>query len=41
MSLLDDEAEWGGIYDNWTGNGVLGAMVERRADIGISALYSW
>ncbi|XP_058448780.1 uncharacterized protein LOC131428754 [Malaya genurostris] len=39
--ILDEEGEWGGILDNRTGNGILGAVVERRADIGIGALYSW
>lgn len=38
---LDDVGEWGTISDNMTGDGVLGAVVERRADIGISALYLW
>lgn len=39
--ILDEAGEWGTIADNMTGDGVLGAVVERRADIGISALYSW
>lgn len=39
--ILDEAGEWGTIADNMTGDGVLGAIVERRADIGISALYSW
>ncbi|XP_055604897.1 uncharacterized protein LOC129753122 [Uranotaenia lowii] len=38
---LDEEGEWGEIYDNRTGNGIIGAVVERRADIGVGALYSW
>lgn len=42
MRINSDEAgEWGTIADNMTGDGVLGAIVERRAEIGISALYSW
>lgn len=39
--LTDDDGEWGAISDNMTGDGILGTLVERRADIGISALYSW
>lgn len=38
---IDDEGEWGTIYDNSSGNGVLGAVGERRADIGFTALYLW
>lgn len=41
FSYVDEAGEWGTIADNMTGDGVLGAIVERRADIGISALYSW
>lgn len=33
--------EWGVIYDNSTGDGVIGAVVERRVEIGLTALYSW
>ncbi|XP_063361372.1 glutamate receptor ionotropic, delta-2-like [Cydia amplana] len=39
--VRDDEHEWGEIYENNTGVGVLGNVVEDRADIGITALYSW
>ncbi|XP_055543537.1 uncharacterized protein LOC129729082 [Wyeomyia smithii] len=38
---LDEAGEWGEIFDNRTGNGIIGAVVERRADIGAGALYSW
>ncbi|XP_058817468.1 uncharacterized protein LOC131680775 [Topomyia yanbarensis] len=38
---LEEEDEWGEIFDNRTGNGIIGAVVERRADIGLGALYSW
>lgn len=37
----DEAGEWGEIWDNRTGTGVLGAVAERRADVGISALYEW
>lgn len=39
--IKDDAGEWGTIQENGTGDGILGAVVERRVDIGISALYSW
>uniref|UniRef100_A0A182P639 Ionotropic glutamate receptor C-terminal domain-containing protein n=1 Tax=Anopheles epiroticus TaxID=199890 RepID=A0A182P639_9DIPT len=38
---LDEAGEWGQIYENRTGDGIIGAVVERRADIGVGALYSW
>ncbi|XP_052869319.1 uncharacterized protein LOC128274994 [Anopheles cruzii] len=38
---VDDVGEWGQTFPNRTGDGVLGAVVERRADIGVGALYSW
>lgn len=37
----DEAGEWGLIYENATGNGVMGAVVERRADVGFTALYLW
>ncbi|KOB75066.1 Ionotropic receptor [Operophtera brumata] len=45
-SLLDlDTAlvkdQWGEIFENGTGIGILGGVVVDRADMGISALYSW
>ncbi|XP_069355019.1 glutamate receptor ionotropic, delta-2-like isoform X2 [Maniola hyperantus] len=39
--VRDDAHEWGEIYDNLTGVGVLGNVFEDKADIGITALYSW
>ncbi|XP_023938077.2 glutamate receptor ionotropic, delta-2 [Bicyclus anynana] len=39
--VRDDEHEWGEIYDNSTGVGVIGNVFEDRADLGITALYSW
>lgn len=34
--VRDDEHEWGEIYDNLTGIGVLGNVFEDKADLGIS-----
>ncbi|CAH2107304.1 unnamed protein product [Euphydryas editha] len=39
--VRDDEHEWGEIYNNSTGVGVIGNVFEDRADLGITALYSW
>ncbi|KAM3962355.1 glutamate receptor ionotropic, delta-2 [Aphomia sociella] len=39
--VRDDVHQWGEIYENRTGVGVLGNVVEDRADVGITALYSW
>ncbi|CAG9115371.1 unnamed protein product [Plutella xylostella] len=39
--IRDDENEWGDIFEDGTGNGILGNVVEDRADFGIGALYSW
>ncbi|KAI5632104.1 ligand-gated ion channel domain-containing protein [Phthorimaea operculella] len=36
-----DEEQWGELYENGTGIGVLGNVYEDRADVGITALYSW
>lgn len=32
--VVDQVHEWGEIYDNWTGNGILGNVVTDKADIG-------
>ncbi|KPI97856.1 Glutamate receptor delta-2 subunit [Papilio xuthus] len=39
--VRDDKHQWGEIYENMTGVGVLGSLVEDRVDLGITALYSW
>lgn len=36
--IRDDEHQWGEIYENHTGVGVIGNVVEDRADVGISRL---
>ena len=33
--VADEEAEWGEIYNNWTGNGILGNIVMDKSDIGL------
>ncbi|KAJ8732773.1 hypothetical protein PYW07_015372 [Mythimna separata] len=40
--VREDVEQWGDIYPNETGGiGVLGSVVEDRADVAITALYSW
>ncbi|KXJ76294.1 hypothetical protein RP20_CCG009942 [Aedes albopictus] len=38
---FDEVFLWGEVYDNHTGNGLLGSVVERRADIAVAAIYYW
>lgn len=38
--VLDDQ-EWGIIYDNWTGNGILGNIAIDKADIGYGNILSF
>jgi hypothetical protein len=37
----DPENYWGDVFDNGTGNGVLGLVAMDKADIGFSAFYAW
>ncbi|KAG6446449.1 hypothetical protein O3G_MSEX004462 [Manduca sexta] len=39
--INEDKDQWGEIYENQTGIGIIGSVVEDRADMGITALYSW
>ncbi|XP_068630673.1 glutamate receptor ionotropic, delta-1-like [Battus philenor] len=41
--VREDEHQWGEIYsyENLSGIGILGSLIEDRADMGITALYSW
>uniref|UniRef100_A0A182RI05 Ionotropic glutamate receptor C-terminal domain-containing protein n=1 Tax=Anopheles funestus TaxID=62324 RepID=A0A182RI05_ANOFN len=36
-----DEDEWGDVYPNGTGNGLMGSVAERRTDIAFGAFYLW
>lgn len=35
--VREDKGQWGEIFENGTGNGVIGSVVEDRADIGIGS----
>uniref|UniRef100_A0A1B0CF97 Uncharacterized protein n=1 Tax=Lutzomyia longipalpis TaxID=7200 RepID=A0A1B0CF97_LUTLO len=37
----DEEGQWGVIYENRTGDGLTGAVVERRAEVSVGAIYMW
>ncbi|KAK9738031.1 Ligand-gated ion channel [Popillia japonica] len=39
--VVDEAGEWGTLYDNWTGNGVVGNLAQDMGDIGLGALYTW
>ncbi|XP_030764855.1 glutamate receptor 3-like [Sitophilus oryzae] len=41
IPVINENDYWGEIWDNWTGNGLLGNLVEDKADIGAAALYTW
>lgn len=36
-----EEELWGEIFDNQTGNGLIGAIATRDANIAVTALYTW
>ncbi|XP_052565957.1 uncharacterized protein LOC128093403 [Culex pipiens pallens] len=38
---FDEIAYWGEVFENRTGTGLLGAVIERRADIAVAAVYYW
>lgn len=38
---LDDGGQFGEIYDNYTGNGVLGNLAMKNGELGFGALYMW
>lgn len=39
--FAEDGYEWGEVYDNYTGNGVLGSVVEREAEVAVGSIYQW
>lgn len=39
--LLEEADEWGVVQENMTGNGIMGAIAERRVEAGIAALFHW
>ncbi|XP_075215171.1 glutamate receptor ionotropic, delta-2-like [Lycorma delicatula] len=41
LSLQTDDNMWGEIFENKSGNGILGNVYESKADVGFGALYLW
>ncbi|XP_058064642.1 glutamate receptor ionotropic, delta-1-like [Anopheles bellator] len=41
LVYTEDEDEWGTVYPNGTGNGLLGSVAERRSDLAVAAIYHW
>ncbi|KAF7286800.1 hypothetical protein GWI33_004205 [Rhynchophorus ferrugineus] len=41
VPVINELDYWGDVWDNWTGNGLMGNLVEDNADIGGAALYIW
>ncbi|XP_056641070.1 glutamate receptor ionotropic, delta-2-like isoform X2 [Diorhabda sublineata] len=39
--VINSDDFWGAIYENWTGNGLMGNIVNDKADIGLGSLYTW
>ncbi|XP_065346113.1 uncharacterized protein LOC135943464 [Cloeon dipterum] len=39
--LVTDSAQWGQIFENSTGDGILGNVASDKADFGFGALYLW
>nr|XP_049461141.1 ionotropic receptor 21a-like [Anopheles coluzzii] len=41
MVFPEDEDEWGDVYPNGTGIGLMGSVAERRTDIAFAGFYLW
>uniref|UniRef100_A0A182JZR2 Ionotropic glutamate receptor C-terminal domain-containing protein n=1 Tax=Anopheles christyi TaxID=43041 RepID=A0A182JZR2_9DIPT len=41
MVFPEDKDEWGDVYPNGTGHGLMGSVAERRTDIAFGAFYLW
>ncbi|CAH1142289.1 unnamed protein product [Phyllotreta striolata] len=39
--VINSEDFWGSIYENWTGNGLIGNILYDKADFGFDGLYAW
>ncbi|ENN78215.1 hypothetical protein YQE_05367, partial [Dendroctonus ponderosae] len=39
--VINQADYWGEIWNNWSGSGLMGNLVEDKADIGAAALYTW
>lgn len=41
VMVVDEVGQWGIVYDNWTGDGIIGNLAMDKADVGLGALYTW
>ncbi|XP_066142608.1 glutamate receptor ionotropic, kainate 4-like [Euwallacea fornicatus] len=41
MPVINENDDWGKVFENWSGNGLMGNLIEDNADIGGCALYRW
>ncbi|KAL1513946.1 hypothetical protein ABEB36_003284 [Hypothenemus hampei] len=41
MPVINEKDYWGELWENWSGNGLMGNVVLDRADIGGASLYIW
>lgn len=41
IEIVTDDHEWGEIYENSSGIGILGNVAQEKADIGFGAVYLW
>lgn len=32
--IVDEHGEWGDLYQNWTGTGIIGSLLSDNADVG-------
>lgn len=32
--IVDENGEWGDVYENWTGTGLVGNLIDDKGDIG-------
>lgn len=39
--VVDEAGEWGTLYDNWTGNGVVGNLAQDMGDIGLGQNFEY
>nr|AVH87292.1 ionotropic receptor 4 [Holotrichia parallela] len=39
--IIDEDGQWGQVFNNWTGSGILGNLANDKGDVGLGALYTW
>lgn len=41
LTSAEDGHEWGEVYDNYTGNGLHGRVMDKVAEVAVGGLYIW